>query len=172
MAIELRGVFRDGLVAREDREPRLLRQRRKPAFDGLGLALGAFDDQPFERMWRGELVIARNRPDADCSKAGRQRLVGALALLDLFPPRHDGHTRRLADYPDAVEAHAPTHCNRCGPPFPEDATCELVDEYDENPLANACLHQLRIRPCAPPRRSRHGALSKSPYAWANNRIPD
>ena len=46
-------------------------------------------------------------------------------------PGHGGHTRRLADNPDAVEDHAPTHCDRCGLPFPDDATRELIGEYDE-----------------------------------------
>lgn len=46
-------------------------------------------------------------------------------------PGHEGHSRRLCENPDAVEDHAPTHCEHCGLPFGEGAERELIGEYDE-----------------------------------------
>lgn len=44
---------------------------------------------------------------------------------------HKGHARALAETPDAYEDHRPGHCQHCGLPFGEDATGEVIGEYDE-----------------------------------------
>src|SRR3954466_5060017 len=46
-------------------------------------------------------------------------------------PGHEGHSRRLAENPDAFEDHMPTRCDRCGLPFPDGAAHELIGEFDE-----------------------------------------
>jgi len=46
-------------------------------------------------------------------------------------PGHKGHARSLAETADAHEDHRPAHCQHCGLPFVEDATGEVIGEYDE-----------------------------------------
>lgn len=46
-------------------------------------------------------------------------------------PGHEGHSRKLCETPDAIEDHAPTHCEHCGLAFGEGAEHELIGEYDE-----------------------------------------
>jgi transposase len=46
-------------------------------------------------------------------------------------PGHKGHARVLAETPDTHEDHRPAHCRHCGLPFGEDATGEIIGEYDE-----------------------------------------
>jgi transposase len=46
-------------------------------------------------------------------------------------PGHKGHARVLAETPDTHEDHRPAHCRHCGLPFDEDATGEIIGEYDE-----------------------------------------
>jgi transposase len=46
-------------------------------------------------------------------------------------PGHQGHARQLSENPDDFEDHAPTHCERCGLAFRDDAERELIGEYDE-----------------------------------------
>jgi len=44
---------------------------------------------------------------------------------------HKGHARNLAEKPDVVEDHRPTHCLHCGLPFAEDEAGAVIGEYDE-----------------------------------------
>jgi transposase len=46
-------------------------------------------------------------------------------------PGHKGHSRALAETPDAHEDHRPAHCEHCGLSFGEDAAGEVIGEYDE-----------------------------------------
>ena len=46
-------------------------------------------------------------------------------------PGHEPHNRRLADTPDEVRDHRPTHCELCGGAVTTDADMELIGEYDE-----------------------------------------
>jgi len=44
---------------------------------------------------------------------------------------HKGHARNLAEKPDIVADHRPTHCLHCGLPFVEDEAGVVIGEYDE-----------------------------------------
>jgi transposase len=46
-------------------------------------------------------------------------------------PGHKGHARALAETADVREDHRPAHCQHCGLPFGEDATADVIGEYDE-----------------------------------------
>lgn len=46
-------------------------------------------------------------------------------------PGHKGHARGLAEAPDMIEDHRPTHCRHCGLPFGDDAPGTVTGEYDE-----------------------------------------
>jgi transposase len=44
---------------------------------------------------------------------------------------HKGHACALAETVDAHENHRPAHYQHCGLPFDENATDEVIGEYDE-----------------------------------------
>jgi hypothetical protein len=46
-------------------------------------------------------------------------------------PGHEPHNRRLADHPDEIRDHRPTHCDLCGGAVTADAEMALIGEYDE-----------------------------------------
>jgi transposase len=83
-----------------------------------------------------ELVLRMQRPDKTSRNSSKPPSTDRKQQRENSKPGgakpgHEGHSRRLAKSPDAYEDYAPTHCNRCGLPFPDDATRELIGEYDE-----------------------------------------
>src|SRR3974377_1527013 len=61
-------------------------------------------------------------------------------------PGHEPHNRRLADNPDELRDHRPTHCELCGGSVSPDADMELIGEYDEIEIPPGKPH------CVPRRR--------------------
>ena len=83
-----------------------------------------------------ELVLRLQRPDKTSRNSSKPPSTDRKERRENSKPGgakpgHEGHSRRLADNPDAFEDHAPTRCDRCGLPFPDDARRELIGEYDE-----------------------------------------
>ena len=92
-----------------------------------------------ERLTKEELidlVLRMQRPDKNSRNSSKPPSTDRKEQRENSKPGgakpgHEGHTRRLADNPDAVEEYSPTHCERCVLPFSDDATRELIGEYDE-----------------------------------------
>src|SRR5271168_3604873 len=82
VALDAPAQFR-GIDEHFDR--RVLRQGREPVFGRLALALGPFDQQPFERMRSREIPVSRGRTYPRRGEARGQGLVGALAPGYLSP---------------------------------------------------------------------------------------
>ena len=59
-------------------EGRVLGQGRKPVFCGSRLSLRPFDEQPFDRMRCGSLVVPRGEVRANGGEAGSKRRVRSL----------------------------------------------------------------------------------------------
>ena len=59
-------------------EGRVLGQSRKPVFCGSRLSLRPFDEQPFDRMRCGSLVVPRGEVHANGREAGSKRRVRSL----------------------------------------------------------------------------------------------
>lgn len=53
----------------ESFERHIFGQGGEPVLCRLRVALGPFDHQPFDRMWRGAVVVARRRPETNRGKA-------------------------------------------------------------------------------------------------------
>ena len=96
-----------------------------------------------ERLTKEELidlVLRMQRPDKTSRNSSKPPATDRKEQRENSKPGgakpgHEGHSRRLADKPDAFEDHAPTRCERCGLPFRGDAERELIGEYDEIELA-------------------------------------
>jgi len=83
-----------------------------------------------------ELVLRLQRPDKTSRNSSKppstdRKEQRGNAKPGGAKPGHQGHARSLADNPDAFEDHAPERCERCGLPFPDGSTRELIGEYDE-----------------------------------------
>jgi transposase len=76
-------------------------------------------------------------------------------------PGHEPHNRRLADHPDEIRDHRPTHCGLCGGAVTADAEMALIGEYDEIEIPPVKPHVIRHRRFAC--RCQHcGAEAKAP----------
>ena len=60
-------------------------------------------------------------------------------------PGHEPHNRRLADNPDEIRDHRPTHCELCGGAVTADADMALIGEYDEIEIPPVKPHVIRHR---------------------------
>ena len=83
-----------------------------------------------------DLVLGMQRPDKTSRTSSKPPSTDRKAKRDSSrpggaKPGHTGHARALAELPDAHEDHRPAHCQHCGLPFGEDATAEVIGEYDE-----------------------------------------
>ena len=83
-----------------------------------------------------DLVLGMQRPNKTSRTSSKPPSTDRKAKRDSSrpggaKPGHKGHARALAEAPDAHEDHRPAHCQHCGLPFGEDATAEVVGEYDE-----------------------------------------
>jgi transposase len=83
-----------------------------------------------------DLVLGMQRPNKTSRTSSKPPSTDRKAKRDSSrpggaKPGHTGHARALAEAPDAHEDHRPAHCQHCGLPFGEDATAEVVGEYDE-----------------------------------------
>ena len=83
-----------------------------------------------------ELVLRLQRPDKSSRNSSKPPSADRKQPREKSKPGgakpgHEGHARALSDKPDAFEDHVPTHCERCGLAFAEDAERELIGEYDE-----------------------------------------
>lgn len=76
-------------------------------------------------------------------------------------PGHEPRNRRLADNPDEIRDHRPTHCEFCGAAVAADADLELIGEYDEIEIPPVNPYVIRHRRFAC--RCQHcGAEAKAP----------
>jgi transposase len=95
--------------------------------------------EDLERLTKPELidlVLGLQRPDKTSRTSSRPPSTDRKARRDGSrpggaKPGHKGHARSLAERPDSVEDHRPTHCRHCGLPFAEDEAGAVIGEYDE-----------------------------------------
>ena len=83
-----------------------------------------------------ELVIQLQRPDKTSRNSSKppstdKKEKRENARPGGAKPGHEPHNRRLADNPDELRDHKPTHCALCGGSVSPDAEMELIGEYDE-----------------------------------------
>jgi transposase len=83
-----------------------------------------------------ELVIQLQRPDKTSRNSSKPPSTDKKAKRENSrpggaKPGHEPHNRRLADNPDELRDHKPTHCALCGGSVSPDAEMELIGEYDE-----------------------------------------
>ena len=83
-----------------------------------------------------ELVLRLQHPDKTSRTSSKPPSTDRKAKREGSRPGgakhgHKGHARNLAENPDIVEDHRPTHCHHCGLPFAEDETGTVIGEYDE-----------------------------------------
>lgn len=83
-----------------------------------------------------ELVLRLQRPEKTSRTSSKPPSTDRKERRDNAKPGgakpgHEGHKRDLADHPDAIEDHIPTHCEHCGFAFEDGAFAELIGEYDE-----------------------------------------
>jgi transposase len=95
--------------------------------------------EELERLTKPELIellLGLQRPSKTSRTSSKPPSTDRKAKRDSSrpggaKPGHTGHARALAELPDAYEDHRPAHCQHCGLPFGEDATGEVIGEYDE-----------------------------------------
>lgn len=83
-----------------------------------------------------ELVLQMQRPDKTSRTSSKPPSTDRKAKRESSrpggaKPGHKGHARTLAETPDSVEDHYPTHCRHCGLAFADDAVGTVTGEYDE-----------------------------------------
>ena len=85
-------------------------------------------------------------------------------------PGHNGHARRLADTPDIVQDHCPTHCQHCGLAFAQDEAGTVIGEYDaiDLPEVKPVVKGHRRLKC---RRAQCGKTSAAPLPQAAHGTP-
>jgi hypothetical protein len=113
--------------------------------------------EELERLTKPELIdllLGLQRPSKTLRTSSKPPLTDRQAKRDSSrpggaKPGHKGHARSLAEAPDAHEDHRPAHCQHCGLPFVEDATAEVIGEYDEIdlPEVKPLVRQHRRMPC-------------------------
>lgn len=94
--------------------------------------------EELERLTKSELidlVLGLQRPDKTSRTSSKPPSTDRKARRehsrpDGAKPGHKGHFRELAETPDAVEDHRPTHCHHCGLAFGEDAPGRVLGEYE------------------------------------------
>ena len=92
------------------------------------------DRSDLQRLTKEELIdlaLRLQRPDKTSRNSSKPPSTDRKETQENAEPGHEGHSRRLADAPDAFEDHKPTLCERCGLPFADGAAGELIGEYDE-----------------------------------------
>jgi hypothetical protein len=85
-----------------------------------------------------EIVAKLRQADVQISQGQVSFRPGILRRVDpprqmAFPHsslRHEPHHRRLADNPDELRDHRPTHCELCGGSVSPDADMELYDKIE------------------------------------------
>lgn len=95
--------------------------------------------EDLERLTKPELidlVLGLQRPDKTSRTSSKPPSTDRKARRDGSrpggaKPAHKGHSRGLAEVPDKMEDHRPTHCRHCGLPFAEDEAGAVIGEYDE-----------------------------------------
>ena len=83
-----------------------------------------------------ELVLRMQRPDKTSRTSSKPPSTDRKAKREGSRPGgaklgHKGHARNLAEAPDIVQDHRPTHCRHCGLAFAEDDAGAVIGEYDE-----------------------------------------
>ena len=83
-----------------------------------------------------ELLLGLQRPDKTSRTSSKPPSTDQKAKRDGSRPGgakvgHKGHARDLAEAPDLIEDHRPTHCRHCGLAFSQDAAGAVIGEYDE-----------------------------------------
>ena len=83
-----------------------------------------------------ELVLLLQRPDKTSRNSSKPPSTDHKERRENAKPGgakpgHQGHARALSETPEAFEDHAPTHCQRCGLAFAQDAERDLIGEYDD-----------------------------------------
>jgi transposase len=113
-----------------------------------------------ERLTKPELidlVLGLQRPDKTSRTSSKPPSTDRKARRDGSrpggaKPGHKGHSRGLAEAPDKMEDHRPTHCRHCGLPFAEDEAGAVIGEYDEIDLPEikpiVCRHRRLKCRCA------------------------
>jgi transposase len=129
-----------------------------------------------ERLSRDELidlVLRLQRPDKTSRNSSKppstdRKEQRENAKPGGAKPGHQGHARALSENPDAFEDHAPTHCQRCGLAFGDDAERELIGEYDEIELppiqpfvTRHRRYTMRCSCCAEPTRGAPPAVAQA-----------
>src|SRR5665213_3512754 len=129
-----------------------------------------------ERLSRDELielVLRLQRPDKTSRNSSKppstdRKEQRKNARPGGAKPGHQGHARALSENPDAFEDHAPTHCQRCGLAFAEDAERELIGEYDDIELppvrpfvTRHRRYAMRCSCCAEPTRGAPPAVAQA-----------
>ncbi|MHA3790520.1 IS66 family transposase [Sphingomonas sp. YL-JM2C] len=95
--------------------------------------------EDLERLTKSELidlVLGLQRPDKTSQTSSKPPSTDRKETREHSrpggaKPGHKGHARALAETPDAIEDHRPTHCLHCGSSFAQDAPGVVVGEYDE-----------------------------------------
>jgi transposase len=83
-----------------------------------------------------ELVLRMQRPDKTSRTSSKPPSTDRKAKREGArpggaKPGHKGHARSLAETPDIIEDHRPTHCQHCGLPFAASEAGAVIGEYDE-----------------------------------------
>ena len=122
-----------------------------------------------------ELVLRMQRPDKTSRTSSKPPSTDRKAKREGSrpggaKPGHKGHARALAETPDSVEDHRPTHCRHCGLPFGDDAPGTVAGEYDEIDLPEVKpivkRHRRLVCSCA-----RCGKVSAAPLPPAAQGTP-
>jgi transposase len=120
-----------------------------------------------------ELVLRLQRPDKTSRNSSKPPSTDPKERRENAKPGgakpgHQGLARTLSDNPDAFEDHTPTHCQRCGLAFADDAGRELIGEYDEIELppvrpfvTRHRRYAIRCSCCASPTRGALPAVSQA-----------
>ena len=95
--------------------------------------------EELERLTKPELidlVLGMQRPDKTSRTSSKPPSTDRKEKREGSRPGgakagHKGHARTLAETPDMIADHRPTHCRHCGLPFGDDATGTVLGEYDE-----------------------------------------
>ena len=95
--------------------------------------------EELERLTKPELIdllLGLQRPDKTSRTSSKPPSTDRKGKRESSRPGgaklgHKGHARALAETVDTHEDHRPAHCQHCGLPFGEDASAEVIGEYDE-----------------------------------------
>ena len=130
----------------------------------------AMNREDLERLTKSELidlVLGLQRPDKTSQTSSKPPSTDRKERREHSrpggaKPGHKGHARALAETPDAIEDHRPTHCLHCGSSFAQDAPGFVVGELHGSKLSVPMLSDdkqnfLGASLGAPPNSLHHGA---------------